>query len=321
VAKVAPRIGATLVMEPQWNRVGQITFASGLRRYFRVSSLDLNSMGSSAVAKDKDYAYFFMRRMGYPTIPGKTFFSKQHASVVDPGRGIDAAWQYARSLGLPVVVKPNSGTRGQGVDLVHTRRDFYRAMRAIFRKDDVALVQQPVEGRDYRIVVLDEDVISAYERVPLSVVGDGRSAIRALGEAKQREFDATGRDTTIKLNDPRIAAKLARTGLSLDSVPAAGERVYLLDNANLSAGGDSLDVTASVHPEFKRLAVRLTADMGLRLCGVDVIVAGDVAQAPGTYWVLEVNSAPGLDHYAKTGDAQERIVEDLYAKVLEGMDR
>jgi D-alanine-D-alanine ligase-like ATP-grasp enzyme len=192
-------------------------------------------------------------------------------------------------------------------------------MRAIFRKDRVALVQQALTGRDYRLVVLDGKVISAYERVPLSVTGDGRAPVLALLARKQRAFERGGRDTRIKVDDPRIREKLARQGLDLQSVLERGRQVFLLDNANLSAGGDALDVTAEVHPEFRRLAVRLTKDMGLRMCGVDLMIAGGIEQRPQRYWILEVNAAPGLDHYAASGKAQQAIVEALYLKVLRQM--
>jgi len=321
--KIAPRIGAAVIMEPKWNIVGQVVYKSGQKRYFRYSSLDLNSLGASKVAKDKDYANFFMKRMGYPTVPGsKTFYSNEWTKAIGlPRRAIDAAYRYAEKLGFPVIVKPNSGLQGANVALVHTRREFYRAMRAVFKRDRVALVQRQVVGRDYRLVVLDDRVISAYERIPLNVVGNGTEDIRLLLREKQRRFGASGRDTRIKPDDPRISDRLKRQGLSLRSVPAKGERVYLLDNANLSAGGDAVDVTTAAHPAFKRIAVQVTKDMGLRLCGVDLMVAGDITQKPGTYWILEINSAPGLDHYAQAGRAQEKIVEDLYLEVLKSMEK
>ncbi len=278
-------------------------------------------MGASEVARDKDYANFFMGRMGYPTVPGKTFFSKEWARVIGSRQGINAAYHYARTLGFPVVVKPNSGSQGVGVSFVYTRSEFYRAMRFVFNRDRVGLVQQVVSGKDYRIVVLDDRVISAYERIPLNVIGNGKATIRQLLQKKQQRFVASSRDTFIKLDDPRIAEKLKREDLSMRSVPVRGKQVFLLDNANLSSGGDSLDVTSRMHPAFKKIAVRLTKDMGLRLCGVDLMVAGDISERPGTYWVLEINSAPGLDHYSKMGRAQEKIVEDLYLEVLKSMER
>lgn len=323
LAKIAYKVGATVFMEPNWQVVGQITFRNGKRSYFRGSSLGINPLGSSEIAKDKDHANMFMAKMGYPIVPdSRTFFSNPFVKVLGlEKRGIDGAFEYARKIGLPVIVKPNSGSQGSGVSLVHNKREFYRAMMAIFKKDRVALVQKPVRGKDYRVVVLDKKVVSAYERIPLNVTGDGKSTIRELLLVKQRRFVLDGRDTKIKMDDPRIKQKLEHQGLSIDSIIEKGVLIYLLDNANLSTGGDSIDVTSIVHREFSRMAVKLTRDMGLRLCGVDLMIDGDISQKPNRYWVLEINSAPGLDHYAKSGKAQERLVEELYLEVLKSMEK
>lgn len=317
--KLAPKIGARVLMEPEWRMVGQITFKNGRRRYFRYSSLDLNPLGASEIAKDKDYAAFFMRRMGYPAAPGRTFFANWWCKAIGSRRDTHAAYRYARSIGFPVFVKPNSGSQGIGVAKVRSRGEFYRAMRFIFARDRVALVQRPVPGRDYRIVVLDRSVISAYERLPLYVAGDGAATVRMLLKQKQKQFVAASRDTQIKLDDARIAENLKRQGLTMRSRPAKGQTVYLLDNANLSSGGEAVDVTERIHPGFRGLAVKLTRDMGLRFCGIDLLVDGAITAPPARYQVLEVNAAPGLDHYARTGRAQEKIVEELYLKVLKAM--
>ncbi len=323
--KLARRIGAYVFLEPTWGIAGQITFKSGKKSYFRYNTLDLNPVGASDIAKDKDYANLFMKRLGYPIVPGsKVFFSKDWARAIGAARRtIDDAYTYAKRLGFPVVVKPNSGSQGVAVAVAHTRREFYRAMNAAFKQDRVVLVQKQVFGQDYRLVVLDNKVISAYERIPLSVIGDGKTSIRRLLAAKQHQFISQKRGTRIKMDDPRIAAKLLRRGLTLWSVPPRGERIFLLDNANLSGGGDAVDVTTCVHRSFCDLAVRLTKDMNLRLCGVDFMVNGTISDAAvaGKYWVLEINAAPGLDHYAKTGAAQKKVVEKLYTKVLRSLDR
>lgn len=321
--KIAGRIGAKVVIEGDWNIAGQIIYRSGKKRYFRYSSIDLNTLGASEIAKDKDYANFFMKRMGYPTIPGQTFFSSAWAKKIESQRDIDAAYQYARKIGFPVIVKPNSGSQGKGVALCHTRREFYESIRRVFKLDRVALVQIPVHGQDYRIVVLDDQVISAYRRIPLNVVGNGRSTINELLEKKQRAFSTSSRDTRIKADDPRIKTRLARDGYNFGSIPEKGKQVYLLDNANLSSGGDAVDVTNILHPEFRAFAIKLAADMGLRMCGVDLMVDSDIAAAPvqSKYWILEINAAPGLDHYVKSGKAQQKLVEDMYLEVLKHMER
>src|SRR3989338_7196506 len=100
--KIAPRIGAAVVLEPNWSVVGQITFKNGRKSYFRYNTVDLNPVGASDVAKDKDYANFFMKKMGYPVVPSsKTFFSEKWAKAIGmPKRNIDAAHRHAKRLGF-----------------------------------------------------------------------------------------------------------------------------------------------------------------------------------------------------------------------------
>jgi D-alanine-D-alanine ligase-like ATP-grasp enzyme len=312
-----------VLLEPEWGIAGQITFKNGKRSYFRYNTLDLNPVGASDIAKDKDYANFFMRKLGYPVVPNsKTFFRKEWAERIGaPKRSIEAARAYAQKIGFPVVVKPNSGSQGTDVAVVRNMREFDRAARAVFRRDRVMIVQSVVTGTDYRLVVLDTEVISAYARLPLTVTGDGQSSITDLIKRKERQFKREKRDTQIPVNDPRIKEKLKRAGLTFNSIPKKGECIQLLDNANLSTGGESIDVTAHIHPAFKKLAVKLTKDMGLRLCGVDLMVAGDISKKPGVFHILEINAAPGLDHYARSGKAQEKIVEDLYTRVLKSLSK
>ena len=321
LSRLADRAGVEIVLEPNHGRVGVIRLGDGRYTYFHNGALDLNPVGSSDIARDKDWAAHFMLLLGYPVAEGEPFYSPSFCRTLGSDRDADAAWRYARRLGLPVIVKPNSRSQGRGVCKVHNRREFMSATRAVFRQDRVMVVQRFLTGHDYRIVVLDGDVISAYERLPLSVTGDGVSTIRELVDLKQRRFAETGRDTQIRLDDARIPMHLARVALTLDSVLESGRAQTLLDNANLSNGGDAVDVTDEVHAGYRRLAVDVTREMGLRFCGVDLMVDGAIRDSPvdGRHWILEINAAPGLDHYAASGARQEAIVEALYLKVVEAL--
>jgi D-alanine-D-alanine ligase-like ATP-grasp enzyme len=318
--RLAPKIGAVVNLEPTWKTAGQIVFANGRKRYFRYSSIDLNPLGASEIAKDKDYARYFMASLGYRAAPGQTFFHPEWAQMFAPDRGPQFGWDCALEMGLPVIVKPNTGSQGRGVACVSSRRQFDDSVVEIFKIDRVAIVQPKLDGNDYRVVVLDSEVISAYQRVPLNVTGDGVSSIRDLMRVKQAGFVSIGRDARIDPDDTRTAAKLGRQDMSLETVLPKGHVVHLLDNANLSCGGDAIDVTDRVSADFQRLCIQLAKDMGLRLCGVDLIVSGTLMDPSPDYAILEINAAPGLDHYyAMTGERQRQIVEDLYLKVLRSM--
>ncbi|MGH3429481.1 MAG: hypothetical protein ACRDQZ_18255 [Mycobacteriales bacterium] len=317
--EIAAELGLDFVVEPDYGFAAQLNLANGHRRYFRGTTFDLNPAGATDIANDKDYSNFFLRRLGYNVPEGAAFFTRAWARAIGIDRGPDAAWAYARSLGLPVYVKPNTKSQGLGVSLAHNRREFYRAVTAASREERVYLVQRPALGLDYRLVTLDGDLISAYERAPLAVVGDGASTVRQLLAAKQASFRANGRDTRLDPADGRIASTLAHHGLALESVLAESRQVQLLPIANLSAGGDARDVTDSVHPEWHRLSAMIARDMNLRFAGIDVITPGALAEPPAEYVILEVNAAPGLDNYAASGDAQSRLVRDLYRRVLDAL--
>lgn len=319
IKKLAPKVGASFVVEPEWGIVGQIRYQNGVVRSLRYLSLDLNRIASADVAKDKDYAKFFLKKNGYSVAEGKTVFKDSWAKAVRSKKTISYGKKYAKKLGYPVIVKPNSLSQGALVSLVWDERGLQQALLGIFEHDKIAIIERYLPGRDYRVVVLDREIISAYERVPLSVVGDGRSSILSLLRQKQSKFIQTGRDTKINFADPRIKNKLSQQELALNSILEKNRKIFLLDNANLSTGGDSVDVTKDIHPSFKKLAIAVTRDMGLRICGVDIMVTtGDITKdlKHCKYYIIEINSAPGLDHYVTTGKAQKKIVEDMYLKVL-----
>jgi D-alanine-D-alanine ligase-like ATP-grasp enzyme len=320
ISRVAPQIGAQVLMEPEYGFVGQITFKGGKRVLFRDRNFNINPLASSEIAKDKGYADFFLRHYGYRTSEGQTFFSEARNERLEIKRTIDDGFVYARALGFPVILKPNNLSQGTLVTKVHNKKEYYTTAKKILRRTPVMLVQRFYPGNDYRIVVLDDRVISAYQRTPLFVTGDGRSSVERLALRKQKHFQKIGRDTQIDLADFRIVQKLKTQRLRLESVPARGEKVYLLDNANLSTGGDAVDVTDDIHPDYRRLAVGITRDMGLRMCGVDVIASDEISAPLRDYVVIEINSSPGLDNYASIGDRQRERVDDLYLKVLKALE-
>ncbi len=324
IKKLVPKVGARLIIEPEWGIAAQIIYKNGVVRSLRMYSLDLNHIASSDVAKDKDYAKFFMRKRGYPVAEGITIFEKNWAKAVKSKRTISYAVKYATKLGFPVIVKPNSKSQGVDVSLAWNKKELALTLRTIFKGDRVALMEKYLPGKDYRIVVLDKEVISAYERIALSVTGNGRSSVLVLLKQKQKIFEKRGRDTKINFTDPRMKAKLRHSGYSIRSILPKGKKIYLLDNANLSTGGDSLDVTSIIHPGFKKIAANLTRDMGLRIAGVDIMIQeGDISEDPRKcrYYIIEINSAPGLDHYVTTGPAQKKIVEEMYLKVLKALGK
>jgi len=317
--RIAPRIRAKLIIEPEYKFVGQIIFKNGKKTFFNNTSFNINHLGSVGISKDKGYSAFFLNRMGYKIPEGNTFFSKELNDNIKIKRTIDDGFKYAEKLGFPVILKPNSKSQGVLVAKIHNKTEYYRVAKKILKVSTVMIVERFYEGKDYRVVVLDDKVISAYQRIPLYIVGDGKDNILKLLKKKQKQFEKDGRDTRIEFEDFRMQLKLKRKALTFKSVITKGQKISLLDNANLSTGGSALDVTETIHPKFRDLSIRITKDMGLRLCGVDIIT-GDITEDNDDYVVIEINGAPGLDNYGSIGKKQQRIVDDLYLQILKSLE-
>lgn len=321
--KFSKDLDASVTLDPKWKLTGQINFKNGRRSYFLYNALDLNPYGSSLVVKDKDFTNFFLKKMGFKTIPNsKVFFSEAWGRTIGVlDNGLEAAKAFSEKIGFPLVVKPNQGSQGSKVSLVFNKTELKTTLKEILKTERVVLIQSFVSGRDYRVVVLDKKVVAAYERIPLNVYGDEKSSIKKLLEKKQAEFDKKERSIKIDFSDLRILNKLKQQNLSLNSIPEKDQRVFLLNNANLSTGGDAINVTKTIHPEFKKLAISASKAMNLRLSGVDFLIQGDIKDKPKNYFILEINAAPGLDHFSKLGKKEAELVENLYAKILKLLEK
>ncbi len=298
-------------VEPEYGHAARVRYRDGSIRLVRGHDLGINTAAASQIAKDKGYTRFFLQHSGFVCPTGASFLLPWWAARIGPrlrDQGLqrlhvaDEARAYARDvLGYPVSAKPADGSKGIGVYRCEGEDDLDRAMAEYeAERVRVAVVEESVELPDFRVVVLHGEVFAAYQRTPLMVLGDGRRRIADL--------------LTVAVDD-RVTRRLAREGLDLSSVPAAGQTVRLLDISNLSAGGSAIELTAALAPRWAQLAVRIARTLGLDLCGVD-LACPDLTAGAGGYSILEVNAEPGLEHYAAIGPEQAAAVRALYAAVF-----
>lgn len=320
---------AGILVEPEYGYMSRIKYINDSYRITFGNDLGLNPGAAAELAKDKGFTKFVLRKMGVECPAGTEFLlpwwadtvlaSPRLKSSVIP-RTTDQAGEFIEDkLGYPVYVKPVDGSKGANVFKVDNPQELNDAM-SVFEKNKVRVitVEEQIKMPDYRIVTLDGEPISVYQRVPLSVSGDGKKTIRQLLLDLQVQFEQEGRDTRISINDERLQNFLRRNKQELSHIVSEGETLILADISNLSAGGTSIDVTDKVAARWTHLAANIANNFNLRLCGVD-LACSDITDEFAEYSVIEVNAAPGLDHYASSGEAQAKIVQDLFAKVFNAL--
>ncbi|MCQ0011820.1 Mur ligase family protein [Actinomadura madurae] len=218
-----------------------------------------------------------------------------------------------------MVVKPLAGHQGEGVHIeLTTPPEVVAAFASAAGDAGEVLVESYIPGRDYRVLVAGGRIAAAAELTAACVTGDGSSTVAALVErvnADPARGEGHGRPLTRLVLGPAELATAAGQGHGPGSVPAAGERVWLRRNANLSTGGTSRDVTGEVHPEVAAMCVRAAAAVGMDVCGIDLRlpdIASPPPAEPGAAGVLEVNAAPGLRmHLAPHEGAGRDVAGDI----------
>src|SRR5690606_19329622 len=93
------------------------------------------------------------------------------------------------------------------------------------------------------------------------------------------------------------------------SVPAADEVVYLRSTGNLSTGGTATDVTDTIHPDNREMAVRAVQAIGLDVGGVDFLTE-NIAESYKSHGggICEVNAAPGFRMHVAPSEGTARDV-------------
>ncbi len=178
----------------------------------------------------------------------------------------DEAAAALAELDGPVVVKPLGGSQGTNLTIgVRTAVQAATAYAKASAVSDAVLVEALVPGTDYRVLVVDGQVIAAAQLRPATVTGDGARTIGQLVAAvnadPRRGLGHSRELTRIKL-DSEALSHLHSMGLDEHSVPGDGQAVTLRRNANLSTGGTSKDVTDIVHPEIAGMCRRAAAARG-----------------------------------------------------------
>ncbi len=253
------------------------------------------------IASDKRLTHQILDQLGLP-VP-------RQAIVHDAGEAAEEAVR----LGFPVVVKPLDGNHGNAVSINLKSLDEVRAAFEKARELSTRVIVEACQpGQDYRILVIDGQVVAVARRVPGHVVGDGRHTIAELIEIVNRDpRRGIGHEKVLTrlVVDDQAERLLALAGLTLDAVPAEGEAVYLRSTGNLSTGGTAIDVTDVIHEDNRLMAERAVKAIGLDVGGVD-FVSPDITRSHREVGgaIVEINAAPGFRMHLAPTEGRPRDV-------------
>ena len=183
-------------------------------------------------------------------------------------------------MGAAAFVKPLQGSRGDFAQIVHGEASLDRYLREVSRHYDSILIQPLASGIEYRIFLLDDEMVYAARKYPPSILGDGVSPIRDLLVAHNAALQARG-----------LSPVSAEHDISLDVVLATGERWEIPGRMNLSAGG-TMVLEAPPSPDAVKMAKQAVRALGLRVAAVDMFTG--IGGEPEAMKIIEINSNPSI---------------------------
>ncbi len=276
----------------------QLGYGATQRRIWTAET-EFTSAIAEGIAGDKDLTKSLLASCGVPVPEGE---------IVD---SVDAAWEAAQEIGLPVVVKPSDGNHGRGVSLdLKTQAQFEDAFHLAARHGSEVMVERFIRGHEHRLLVVGGRVVAAARGETASITGDGRASVAELVESQLNTDPRRGASEDFPLNPIRLATDTAiqldllRQGLTPASVPAAGHEVLIQRNGNVA-----IDCTDEVHPDVEHMVSLAARVVGLDIAGVD-LVAQDISKplhAQGGA-IVEVNAGPGLLMHLKPAEGAPRPV-------------
>lgn len=261
------------------------------------------------IACDKEETKNLLNQLNIPSPKGDSAYDEEDLERI------------IRRIGYPIVIKPINGNHGRGSTMnIKTWEDAVIALKKSKEVSRWAIVEQYIEGYDYRLLVVNYQFVAAALRKPAAVIGDGVNTIAELVEIinqdPRRGYGHENVLTTIKMDDHTLLL-LEKFGMHPNTIPQKGEEIFLKSTANLSTGGTATDVTEIVHPYNVFTAERIARIVGLDICGIDIMspdISKPMTENRGV--VLEVNAAPGFRMHLAPSEGIARNVAEPVVDML-----
>jgi glutamate--cysteine ligase len=272
----------------------------------------LDTYISSLIMENKEVTKLILRERGLSVPDGVTI-----------SNGDEYKEKFLRFWGKDIVIKPKSTNFGQGVVILrnpYIENDVINAIEQAFKFDHSALIEEYISGKEYRFLVIGDEVSAILHRVPANVTGDGIHSIAELVEEKNKDpLRGKGYVTPLEKINLGFIEKdyLAFQGKDFNTIPEKNEIVYLRENSNISTGGDSIDFTDDIINEYKTIAVEAAKAVGAKICGADIIIR-DIKEKPNkeNHSIIELNFNPALHIHDFPYKGKNRQVEKKVLDLL-----
>ncbi len=262
-------------------RKGNIT------KYIVGYKFSLNNQGISLVVDDKGLFYDVIKDK-LPIIIHHVLFNNYDSDEV-----LNLFHKYNNK----VIVKGNIGTCGKEVYKITNEKRLFNIIDRLFEKQySISLCPYYDIDKEYRLIVLNNEVKLIYSKENPIIVGDGIKTIKEL----LLDFNSTYYSNN-QVNNP-------------DYVPKLDEKVIIEYRFNLSNGARvNKDIDIELKNRLIELAKRVVKETNLSFGSIDIIRTTN-----NELLIMEANSGVMMNNYLKQTKDYE-TVKEIYRDAIKTM--
>jgi glutamate--cysteine ligase/glutathione synthase len=230
---------------------------------------------------------------------------------------------YHQFTDIDIVIKPKSTNFGIGITILkknESKKIYKKAVLEAFKFDSSILIEEFINGKEYRFLIIGDEVIGVLQRIPANIIGDNIHTIKELIYKKNRSpLRGTGYKSpleNIKTGDIEKSF-LKLQGKNFNYIPKKNEQIFLRKNSNISTGGDSIDYTDKIPETYKTIALNAARAVGAKFCGADMIIQKIEEKPDNTnYCIIELNFNPAIHIHSFPFKGKNRYPEKKILNLL-----
>lgn len=289
----------------------------GLARIFNgIKSLDIssnvlgvNTQLSASLSVNKVKTSILLKEANLPVPTYRTFVSQDKAILY-------AIKQLQNKKS--VVVKPITGSLSFGITVNPANNiQIKHAVAEAFEGNSSIMIEEFINGKHFRITVLDDEVIAVTERIAANVTTDGKHTILELIVMKNKQRKKNALPAIILRKKDQNYLKKEK--IILSKIYPEGISIILQLGCDLDIGGERRKIDREIIPQENiNLFIKAAKALNLRFAGIDYISPDIMTSHTELVTAInEINSAPDSDvHYRDSfpydNYAAERIVERIF---------
>ena len=262
---------------------------------------DLNSSNACRIVKDKYATYAILKENNIPIIEHKMIFNPFTRIDYSNENYMDDVKNMLEKNNYKIVIKANDSLQGKDVYCCLSEIEAQNIINKLFAesKDSVSVCPYVEIDYEYRVIILDGQVIYVYKKKKPYVIGDGIHTVQEL------IFSKYGNQIKISLSDD----------LDLNKIADNGEEITISWKHNLNNGAEPILVYEDEKIEqIKDIAICAGKTVGINFATVDIALT-----SKNELTVVEINGNVCMNKFAELIPKGYEISKEIYAKAIDKM--